>query len=343
MVSAAIERFIGNLPLKPYCSEDPRRFGVYPRQRDLAIGQAYIQPNAPWKTVYIALDVDDEGAAFVVDDAGLPSPTFTVVNPQTAHAHLLYELSDPVYPGRSNKADWLLSAVRGGLTRMLSADLGYRGPLVQNPLNYRWRRIVTENRYGLGDLAAEIPAKLLQPQRAASAPQLGPIWSRNCHLFEAIRRIAYSEVKLARDLKAFHQRMLELCRTGNVYRPALPDAAIRAIARSIAKWTWERRETIGSHWRRGVLSLGPIVEQGDKREHTIRVRQQAGADYARDQRTLAVNARIKTAVEQLSREGKRVTVTAIARWAHVSRMTVYRYQRETLGVSVGGHPEGAIL
>jgi hypothetical protein len=336
MESAVIERFIENLPQRPYCSEDPH-FGVYPRQRDLAIGRPHIQPNTPWRTVYIALDVDQEGAAFVAEDAGLPSPTLRVVNPKTAHAHLLYELSDPVYLGRSNKADWLLSAVRGGLTRMLSADPGYHGPLVQNPLNCRWRTIVTDERYGLCDLAREIPEELLHPQRTLPAPEIGAKSSRNCDLFEAISRIAYSEVKLARDRKAFHQRMLDLCRMGNVYTPALPDSEVRAVARSIAGWTWEHRETIGSHWRRGVLRLGPIVEQGDMRERAIRIHQQAGATYARARRTLTVNAAIKVAVDQLSREGERVTVAAIARWAQVSRNSVYGYLR---GSQSEGHPEG---
>ena len=51
---------------------------MYPRQRDLAMERAYIQPNAPWKTIYLALDVDQQGAEFVVEDAGTSSPTFTV-------------------------------------------------------------------------------------------------------------------------------------------------------------------------------------------------------------------------------------------------------------------------
>lgn len=342
MESAAIERFIGNLPRRPYCSDDPRR-GVYPCQRDSAVRRAYIAPNVPWKTSYIALDVDRDGAAFVVEDAGLPSPTFTVVNPETTHAHLLYELSDPVYPGRSDKADWLIRAVSGGLTRMLGSDLGYHGPLVQNPLNCRWRKIVTETRYGLRDLAAEIPVELLQPQRTTPALELSAISSRNCHLFTAMSRIAYSEVKLARDRKAFHQWMLELCRASNIYTPPLPDSEVRATARSIANWTWTHRETIGSHWRRGVLKLGPILAQGEMRGRTIKVYQQAGATYARARRTIALNAQIKAAVDQLNRERATVTVAAIARRARVNRRTVYRYQREGLreglGVSVGGHPE----
>ena len=124
----ALDRFIENLPAKPYCSEDPRRFGVRPRQRDIAARYPYLQPNAPSRIAYIALDVDKQGAAFVAEDAGMPWPTFAVVNPKTTHAHLLYD-SRPVYPGRSDKADRFLNAVRGGLTETLGADSAYHGLL----------------------------------------------------------------------------------------------------------------------------------------------------------------------------------------------------------------------
>ena len=75
---------------------------------------------------------------------------------------------------------------------MLRADPSYHGPLVQNPLNCRWRKIATDERYGLCDLAREIPDELLQPQKTLPAPELAAKSSRNCDLFETISRIAYS-------------------------------------------------------------------------------------------------------------------------------------------------------
>ena len=131
--------------------------------------------------------------------------------------------------------------------------------------------------------------------------------------------------------------MLDLCRISNTYTPPLPDSEVRATARSIAGWTWEHRETIGSHWRRGVLRLGPILGQGETRERAVKVHQQAGATYARARRTLTLKSEIKAAVDQLSSQGKRVTVAAIARRAQVSRNSVYRYLR---GSQSEGHPEG---
>ena len=280
--SAAIERFIENLPRKPYCTEDPR-FGVYPRQRDIAARHSYIQPNAPSRIAYIALDVDRQGAAYVAEDAGLPWPTFTVINPKTTHAHLLYELSAPVYPGRSDKADRFLNAVRGGLTETLGADSAYRGPLVQNPLHYCWRKIVTENTFALADLAAGIPAELLRPPRVASMPRWLDMSSRNVGLFETVRRLAYREVRAARNQDEFRDWVLYRCRAHNsAYTPPLPDSEVRTVARSIANWTWKHRDSIGSRWHRGVLGLEPIVfGQGELRQGAIKIHQQAGATYAR--------------------------------------------------------------
>jgi hypothetical protein len=337
--SAAIERFIDNLPRKPYCSEDPRRFGVRPLQRDIAARCPYIQPNAPSRITYIALDVDKQGAAFVADDAGLPWPTFAVINPKTTHAHLLYELSAPVYPGRSDKADRFLNAVRGGLTEALGADSAYRGLLVQNPLHCRWRQLRTENKFALEYLAAAIPTELLQAPKIASMPRRLDVRGRNDDLFDTARYLAYREVRAARSQDELRDWVLYQCRAHNsVYSPPLSDSEVRATARSITKWVWRHRDSIGSRRHRGVLGLEPIgYEQGEMRQGAVKIYQRAGATYSRARRTLTVNAAIKSAVEQLNREGTNVTVAAIARWAQVSRNSVYRYLREPRS---GGCPEG---
>ena len=154
--TAAFERFVENLPQKPYCSNDPRHFGTYVRQRDLAVEHAYVQPNAPWRAPFITLNLDlDEGSAFAAADARMPDPTFTVVNLKSSHAHLVWQLDAPVFIGKSAKADWLFNATRAGLERMLGADIGYFGSLIQNPTHPRWETIVTGNTFGLGDLARE--------------------------------------------------------------------------------------------------------------------------------------------------------------------------------------------
>ena len=242
-------------------------------------------------------------------------------------------------PAGAIEADRFLNAVRGGLTETLGADSAYRGPLVQNPLHYCWRKIVTENTFTLADLAAGIPAELLRPPRVASMPRWLDMSSRNVSLFETVRRLAYREVRAARNQDEFRDWVLYRCRAHNsAYTPPLPDSEVRTVARSIANWTWKHRESIGSRWHRGVLGLEPIVfGQGELRQGAIKIHQQAGATYARARRTLAVNAQIKAAVDQLSREGKRITVIAIARCAHVSRNSVYRYLRESRSE---GHPEG---
>jgi hypothetical protein len=165
---------------------------------------------------------------------------------------------------------------------------------------------------------------------------------RNVDLFDIVRRLAYREVRGAQSQDEFRDWVLyQCCAHNSAYSPPLPDSEVRATARSIANWVWKRRDSIGLRWHRGILGLPPIrFQEAELRQDAVKIHQRAGAIYARGRRTLAVNAEIKVAVDRFNREGKRVTVTAIARWAHVSRMNVYRYQKETLGVSVGGDLEG---
>ena len=53
--------FIGNLPTKPYCTDDLST-GLKIRPRDTALAFKYIQPNSPFYQHYFVLDLDYESA-----------------------------------------------------------------------------------------------------------------------------------------------------------------------------------------------------------------------------------------------------------------------------------------
>ena len=83
------DRFARLIPERPYCTDNPT-FGVYVRPKNAAVRRAYIQPNSPWRHPFIAFDIDREGAALAAENAGMPCPTFTVVNPGTAHTRISF-------------------------------------------------------------------------------------------------------------------------------------------------------------------------------------------------------------------------------------------------------------
>lgn len=223
---------------------------------------------------------------------------------------------------------------------MLNADSDYCGLLVQNPLHLRWWTLETNNRFGLRDLADQIPSNLLKPRK-----RTGQHWldarSRNCHLFETVRRIAYADVKSSRSQEEFSEHVLSLCRAYNVYSPPLRESELRSTARSISRWTWQRRDRFGDRKRRGALKFSPL-DSAEPRSPAIKLRQALGAQYAREQRTRKIDAALRNAVEQLCRDSVPITILELSERAAVSLRTIYRRRcdkRADLGVSV---PSGAI-
>ena len=97
----------------------------------------YIQPPPPWVRVWLIFDYDRDGAWFAADDAGLPAPTFTVINPENGHGHLAFGLAVPVLLGPRNKhrPKRYLAAVERAMAVRLGADLSYGGFTCKNPLH----------------------------------------------------------------------------------------------------------------------------------------------------------------------------------------------------------------
>ena len=292
------------------------------RPRSQAVRHAYIQPNSPWCTRYLAFDVDREGAAFEAEDAGLPAPTFTVVNPASTHAHILYELERPVFPGYSGRADRYLSAVRGGISSMLRADPGYRGLLVQNPASSRWHLLSNDRMYSLAEVADYIPRKLLRPATVRLEAHPLDVASRNCHLFDRVRWRAYVEVHRCASAGQLYETVLNLCHELNIYRPRLPDTELRSIARSITKWTWKNRQRLEGRRHRGILNLSPDLE--------IQHRQRLGAEYTNSTRTTNTRTAIESAAASIALKGDRATGVAIAAACGISLKTVYRHRRRAV-------------
>lgn len=327
------ERFRQHLSRRPYCSNNPH-FGVWPRSREVATSYAYIQPNAPWRHAYITLDLDRPGAAFAAEEVGLPIPTFSVVNPVTAHAHLLYELEYPVFPERSQKADWLLRLVTGGLSRMLESDPAYTGTLVQNPLHHRWHTIGCDNRFTLDFLAEHILPHLLKPAQLGTYPLSSPR-SRNCDLFDKVRLSAYKLVKLVESKNCLYDGVYQLCQDFNAYSPPLPTSELRTIARSISSYTWRCRFrlTSASSKNRGILGFEPIIQNCDY-EQKVKNRRILSAHYARSQRSTHIDAAVQRAIEIMTGEKRRLSVSAVARQAGVSRSALYARLPENKKLSV---------
>lgn len=229
--------FQARLPRRPYCSDDLSS-GLVIRPAATALRHRHLQPNAPLEVAWLVFDLDYPGAAFAWEKPGLPPPTLTVVNPENAHAHLFYGLTTPV--GMSDAARdapiRYAAALQATLLAKLCADPGYAGLIAKNPFHDAWRALWVQHLYDLGELAEYVDLRKPPPQREVLG--LG----RNCSLFDELRAWAYQWVREYKrndsTVEQWHRAVLGRAEKLNAFTVPLSFTEVKAVARSVAKWTW---------------------------------------------------------------------------------------------------------
>ena len=264
---AQLADFFNNLAYKPYCADD-LLYGLQIRPKKTAINMQYIQGNQPCMIHYFFFDIDRAEAVMAWHDANLPMPYWTAQTPKNGHAHICYKLAIPLCTSDlgSQKAIVYASKVQAGLANKLGADVGYSHLITKNPFHKDWRvTFWSEQAYTLDYLAdfVELPKKLSKKQEVSG---LG----RNCTLFENARKWAYTAV---RDY--FHQHssliwekavLAHIEALNREFETPLPYSEVKATARSIAKYCWDKFSEVGfSNWQsekarrantKGACSLG---------------------------------------------------------------------------------------
>lgn len=289
-----------SLPHKPYCMDEKPSYMLI-RSKAIAIKKPYIQVNPPLTTIYFVFDDDQDESALSWFDANLPQPLWTTQNPLNGRCHHCYKLEIPLCTSEfaSVKAIKYAQAVYYAYALKLGADLSYSQLITKNPLHPQWRTTFwTDRAYTLEyladfvDLPKRIPKKL-------EAVGLG----RNVTLFEKGRHFAYSAVRdylHHHSSSAWEQAVrshLENLNEG--FESPLPYSEVKATAKSIAKWVWQR------------FSYGEFSEIQAKRG--AKGGKAKGKAYA-DKREQAA---------QLKANG--MNHTQIAKHIGVSRMTVIRW------------------
>jgi len=240
-----MQTFVDRLPHRPYCT-DALDCGLQIRNAKTAIKKRYIQHNPPHLLAWMTFDVDRPGAALDWQDEVLPAPAWVAENRANGHAHLSWGIAAPVLRCETARMKPLKYAalIEEGYRRVLGADQGYSGLITKNPLSTSWRVWMPSGDeggvYDLNYLADWVDLPRHLPRRK-DASGLG----RNVDLFDGLRVWAYAHVDDFREhgevgwaawMRAVHAKAEEL----NIFCPPLPLAEIRATARSVSKWTWER-------------------------------------------------------------------------------------------------------
>jgi hypothetical protein len=226
-----------------------------------AIKKSLVQHNSKTSVSWIVYDVDTNTASTDWIDADAPPPNILAINPNNGHAHLFYGLETPVhnYAGASEKAIRYMGAVDIALTALLGADPGYAKFISKNPLHDRWQVVIPcKKLYTLDELSRGLDLGRNMDKRR-NQPLVG--YGRNCTLFHQLRRWAYTERRkdqqyLSYEFYAEAVRWRGLSLNAQFPQP-LPHSEVRAISKSISKWTWQNMSAAGfKAWQRSKSIAG---------------------------------------------------------------------------------------
>lgn len=261
------------MPYRPLATADFRG-GVRRWSKADIREAAEVAPDPEGWLTALRFDVDAADAGTRWMDAGLPPPNLIIRRRSNGHAHLVYLLRTWVRTDglRGWKEVRFATAVDRAYTAALHADTSYAGRFQHNPLSAEWD--VREGRaepYSLGELAQFVD---LHAPPAKAGPTSSGI-GRNVETFDRLRRWAYREADafagrrrddwdavvaeramlIAADVRASHPG------ASHAYR----DSEVRATARSVAGWTWDRR----------IVGMTPALAQARAIALAERARQRA--------------------------------------------------------------------
>ena len=230
------------IPSKPYCA-DHLADGLQIRRKAIALQRRHLQLNGPASFQWMTHDIDRPGAYFAHDDANLPPPNVIMVNPDNGYAHAAYLMASPVARHNAARIEPLryYASCERGVGRRLEADRCYTGLIAKNPVHtdwqVEWRR---EEPYTLHEIEGHLFERDMRPD-----PSIETTFGagRNVTVFDELRAIAYREVRQFKwcgdNFDAWRDRCVKLALGLNMQFPrALKISEVRAIAKSVAKWTW---------------------------------------------------------------------------------------------------------
>ena len=257
MVKPAIQadEFVERLPLRPYCSDDPAQ-GLLIRPQATALAYRHIQHNPPPHVSCLVFDVDRKPheqhwreGYHEWRERGLPAPHWISINPENGNYHLGYLLASPVARTSAAKLKPLryLAAIEHVLARRLGADMGYVGLITKNPVHRDWWTTWHNHApYPLDYLAEFCPDADLAAYSRRSRKEVGGL-GRNVTVFDNVREWAYSAVReywRPNGYEAWADAVRAACESANAFGREqggpLPVSEIKATAKSISRWVWNR-------------------------------------------------------------------------------------------------------
>lgn len=233
-------------PRRPYCTDDLAA-GLRIRSLKQALTKSYIQANPPHLRVWSLYDIDRPGGGLAWEDGNLPPPSWAAVNKQNGHAHLAYGLGAPVLTASMEARQAplrYLNAVEMAFRARLQGDAGFSGLITKNPAHPLWWTLRgPQLAYELGELAEWVDLERFKARPGVQVAEVG--LGRNVTVFDFVRLWSYKNVRRFKSQQGgfvhWQKAVLDRCgaRNGDFPYPLDP-RELYHIARSVAKWTWQR-------------------------------------------------------------------------------------------------------
>ena len=235
--------------LPKICYAGNFKYEINPQHKIYAQCDKYLQFNGAFLN-WIVLDVDRDVYLEECVSPNAPKPNFLVQNIENRKAHLFYYLKNPVC--KTDAAHFMplnyYNDVRASLTHYWGADLAYGAFIGKNPLSTKFITYpLREEGYKLGELIKYGNPTQIKNEKKFNECGTG----RNCTLFEAVRQIAYKEVKRVSNQTALFNIVLYELNNLNLFKNPLPISEIRVIASSITRWTWRKFNDVESQKKWG--------------------------------------------------------------------------------------------
>ena len=236
--------FSERLPRKPYCTNDLGA-GLFIRPLKKALEQRYIQYNPPAMINWLVYDIDRPYPGFDNEWRMVAPPNIVVINPKNQRSHYLYGIAAGVSTTSASreKPRRLLSAIDEGYRHALDADPGFARLICKNPLNNYWNvELLREDLYDLSELAEYVDLDAAVKRIRSTPREHRSGLGRNCSLFDSLRTWAYRWVGEYGNhgFDKWHQEVSAQADKLNVFTDPLPLSEVRATAKSVAKWTWNK-------------------------------------------------------------------------------------------------------
>lgn len=298
------------LPRKPYCTDDLEN-GLQIRSAERAIERRHIQIDPPWEKSWIVMDMDKPNSSMAWEEANLPFPTWTSVNPENGHAHLVWGIENPVLCGDHDRSHPMryLNVIKSAMADKLGADMSYSGLITKNPLHDYWQTRWAPPEMGLYSLNYLSEWLDLSKRRPVNREDR-VCEGRNDETFESIRYLAYANIKFWRGGKNDKYKEWEkwirnetIKYTCNNHKPPMSPKECDHISRSIAKFTWRNYNDHGRYKRF-------VKEQAYRGRKSGESRRQAREAERREARLLRDKGMtVRTISKELD-----IPISTIGRW-----------------------------